>query len=268
MRKLTIGILFAAMGWSAADEPKFEVASVKKAARCTLDNSQDPGTLVMKGDPLRIILMKAFDVKIDRISGPDWMDDECYDVFAKIPEGATREQVPAMLRALLAERLKLSAHTEKKPAPAYALVVDKGGPKMKEASENSTFMGSHLGAVGIYRSSMAQAGTKGVMTMKALAGYLTGALLNPVQDETGLTGKYEVDLTWTRTPGVDKAPGAFARASADAQAQTGAGNSDAPDPGLTVFTALRDNLGLRLEPRKGEIETVVIDHVERIPIEN
>ena len=256
MRKLTIGVLAAVMGLAAADQAKFEVASVKKTERCSMRNSADAGSVSYLGDPLRILLMMAFDVKRDQIVGPGWIDDECYEVSAKIPQGASKDQVPGMLRALFEERLKLAAHKDSRTQQIYALVVDKDGPKMKEWTKDSTFMEAHPGQVRLSRQSNPQGGVTGALTMEMLANSLSNNLVYPVKDFTGLTGKYEVDLSWTKMPGIDRG----------VTAPTGDGA--AAEPGASILSVIQTKLGLKLEPRKGEVETVVIDHVERMPIEN
>ena len=128
---LTIA-LSAVTALQAADQPKFETASVKRAERCEYNTSIDPGSVTLKGVPLKPVLVEAFKVRTDQIEGPSWLDADCFEIMAKMPEGATRDQLPAMLQSLLAERFKLAAHTEDRQTRGYALVVDKGGPKVKE----------------------------------------------------------------------------------------------------------------------------------------
>jgi uncharacterized protein (TIGR03435 family) len=99
----------------------------------------------LKGDPLKPILMEAFQVASDRIVGPSWLDEDCFEIFPRMPEGATRDQVPAMLQALLAERFKLAAHKKERPRSVYALVVDKDGPKFKQSGASPNFLGAHAG---------------------------------------------------------------------------------------------------------------------------
>src|SRR5262249_9505396 len=134
------GIVFVALlvTGSVAAQPKFEVASVKQASECTYDHTSGPGQVVL-GVPLSPILMTSFKVSKDQIIGPSWLESDCFQVVAKLPQGSTPDQIPEMLQALLSERFKLSAHKESRPSTIYALVVDKGGPKVKEAAENSTF---------------------------------------------------------------------------------------------------------------------------------
>jgi uncharacterized protein (TIGR03435 family) len=223
--------------------------------------SIDPGSVTLKGVPLKAVLMEAFKVQMDRIEGPSWLDADCFEISAKIPEGATRDQLPAMLQALLTERFGLAAHKEDRPRPGYALVVDKGGPKFKEDDPTTNFMGSHAGQMMF--GAFGHGAVKGVMSMAALAAHLSTEGSGPVADLTGLTGKYDIDLSWTRDPDFaprprDPAVSAATPPSADTPAA----------PGADLFAALRDQLGLRLERRQMQVQFLVIDHIERIPTEN
>jgi uncharacterized protein (TIGR03435 family) len=242
----------------------FEEASVKPTDHCSLQNSIDPGRIALNGDALKLVLTEAFQVKTDQILGPSWLDSDCFAIVAKMPAGATKDQLPAMLQALLVERFKLTAHKETHLAPGYALVVDKNGPKVRESEPNLNAANKSAGNI-LFRSSLEVSGFKGAMTIAKFASLLSGNLGSPVEDLTGLTGKYDIDVSWARDPGLEKA-GRFALA----MAQSGSGGAGAGTPsGLAdVFTALRETLGLRLEARKVQVEVVVIDHVERVPAEN
>jgi uncharacterized protein (TIGR03435 family) len=259
MALCAIGV-FAAQ--NAADQPKFEVASVKRTDQCAFDNSVGPGTVVLKGDPLKPILVEAFKVSKDQIVGPSWLDEDCFEIFGKAPDGAAKDQVPAMLQALLVERFKLSAHKEDRLRPVYALVVDKNGPKFKQSASDSTFRGVRAGAT-MFRAGPGTSGFKGSMTMASLAKYLSGRGYGPVQDFTGLEGKYDIDLAWAPDRAFEPI-GAFASANEAAHP-----NADLPPaPTADLFAAVRESLGLRLEQRKEPVEMLVIDHIERIPTEN
>lgn len=244
---------------SGGDQPKFEVASVKKVGRGMIHNSLDPGSVTLKGDPLKLVLMEAFSVKTYEIVGPSWLDEDCFDIVAKMPKGATKDQIPAMLQSLLVERFKLAAHKEDRPRPVYAMVVDKGGPKFKEANLNFRRTGPRSGEM-TFRASPDTAGFKGAMTMAKLAHFLSGRLDRPVQDFTRLTGTYDIDLSWSPDPSIDRQSPAAAFGDTRADVAT--------DPTATLFTAMRDLLGLKLERRNEPVEMLVIDHVERVPSEN
>ncbi len=239
-------------------QPKFEVASVKRSDQCEFATSISPASVVLKGIPLKPALREAFKVEMDQIEGPSWLETECYEIVAKMPEGASRDQVPVMLQALLTERFKLAAHKESRQRPAYALVVDKGGPKFKEDDPKKDFMG--LGRPGLaYIGRRGTGAIKAVMTMAMLASTLSTQGYGPVEDATGLTGKYDIELRWA--PDLASAPGDLTAATATAPA-------DIPAPQPNLFAALRESLGLRMERRNRAVEFVVIDHIERIPTAN
>lgn len=257
-------VLACSMCMIAAGQPQFEAASVKRMERGVIENSIGSATVVLKGDPLKIILMEAYGVKAYQIAGPAWMDDDCFEIVAKMPEGATRDQVPAMLQALLAERFGLVAHKENRPHPVYALVVDKGGPKMQAANQN--FRRDARPRMLLVRASSGMRGFKGAMTMSGLAHHLSVSLGREVQDATGVDGTFEVDLLWAPDPTIDApaGPNSFVTATA----ASGDSRPDLPtSPTANVFMAVRE-LGLKLEARTAPVETLVIDRVERTPREN
>jgi uncharacterized protein (TIGR03435 family) len=245
---------------SAPKPAEFEVASVKRAKRCDYDRTIDAGYVALRGVPLKPVLREAFKVRMEQIEGPSWLETDCFEISAKLPKGATKDQLPAMLHALLTERFKLVAHKEDRSRSGYALVVDKGGPKFKEDDPKANFMGSHAGQM-LY-GFPGHGALKGVMTMATLAANLSRQGYGPVQDFTGLTGKYGIDLTWTP----DKA---FEPRAVDATAAAATPpGADIPAPeGPSLFAAVR-SLGLRLERRNLQVQFLVIDHIERIPIEN
>ena len=134
--------------------------------------------IALNGDPLKVVLMEAFNVKTDQIIGPSWLDADCFAINAKIPAGATKDQLPAMLQALLAERFKLTVHKESRPSPGYALVVDKNGPKLKASDPNAA--GPPAGQVA-FSATLQSKGIKGSMTMASLAHLLSGSVAAPVR---------------------------------------------------------------------------------------
>jgi uncharacterized protein (TIGR03435 family) len=162
-----------------------------------------------------------------------------------------------MLQTLFAERFKMVAHKESRSSTAYTLVIDKNGPKLKESKEDSTFMaGLPRGARAIRRGGGA---IKGIMTMEALAQYLSRQLGGPVVDATGLNAEYEIDLSWAPDPAFEQT------AAAESGLQ---GSNAASTPIGDLFSAVRESLGLKLEARKTQVEFLVIDRIERVPTEN
>ena len=239
---------------ASAQQVKFETASVKKA-ECSMEHSIDPGLITLKGLPLRPVLITALHVRGDLIQGPGWLDNDCFDIIARMPEGGASDQMPDMLQSLLAERFGLTFHKESRQLKGYSLVVDKGGPKCPEDDPNKDFMGGR-GVVGLRRGG---GGIKRAMTMAQLASYLSGLGYGPVEDHTGLTPKYDIALAWAPDRDFEPAPPGSApppRPNAP------------PAPTADLFTAIREQLGLRLDRHDVSVEYVVIDHIERTPTGN
>jgi uncharacterized protein (TIGR03435 family) len=265
MKTLVLGVsLYVTLTLGALpcsdDQVRFETASVKPSKECLYDTSISPGGVALKGVPLKPILEQAFKIAADRINGPSWLETVCFDVIARFPQGAKTDQVPIMLQALLADRFQLRAHKESRTGTEYALVIDKGGPKMKESTESSNFMrGRPPATLAVRRDG---AGIKGAMTMDMLARTLSRVGYGPVVDATGLDGKYEIDLMWVAQPAGPRGPSTSA-------AEPGLPVVDqASTPAADLFSAVRQSLGLRLEPRKTPMDFLVVDHVERVPTEN
>jgi uncharacterized protein (TIGR03435 family) len=268
IRRASLAILLTCPGFA---QLTFEVASIKPA------NPDIPGAsiqfmpgggLKMTGIPLRGMITFAYDVRDFQVSGgPGWMGTERFDVMARPDADAAvdgqvdfakmndaqrktmRDQISERLRALLADRFQLVVHKETKDQPIYALVVSKNGPKLQETKETGT-----------QQSMMTNRGrSEGhAIPVAMVAQMLSGLTGRPVVDKTGLTAKYDFVLEWTPDAGAD------ARAQGFGDGIT----SPAPAPGSpTIFTALQEQLGLRLEAQKGPVENVVIDRVEK-PSEN
>jgi uncharacterized protein (TIGR03435 family) len=241
MRKyLLLGVVatIAALG----QQPTFEVASIRSAAQITPETIQagklhvgmkiDAGRVDIGYASLRDLVMQAYEVKTFQVTAPDWMTTQRYDILAKMPEGASKEQVPAMLRALLEERFKLVAHRENHELPVYSLEVGKNGPKFKEApapapesappkpegkadmvigaGDQQIRINRASGGAGGAQVSMSTAATGAVkmsvsptgqmhmemerITMANLAQQLTPMLDRPVVDRTDLKGSYTIAL--------------------------------------------------------------------------
>jgi uncharacterized protein (TIGR03435 family) len=296
----------AVMGQTAAAGPVFEVASIKPAA--PLDRSQmlsgqmhigmkiDAARVDIGGMSLADLIRVAYRVKPYQLSGPDWMASERFDVLAKMPEGATREQVPEMLQALLAERFKLAVHRESKEHAVYALVVGKGGPKLKESAPDAdalaggdapaaldvsvsgrgenTQVSISSGQIGTAHMSMGPNGIMRLeapkMNMAALADTLSRFFDRPVVDLTGLKGTYQValDLSMEDLRNAARTMGMMGPGMGGGREGTRPPSDAASDPGgLSIFAAVQQ-LGLKLEPRKEPLDLIVIDHLEKAPTEN
>jgi uncharacterized protein (TIGR03435 family) len=192
----------------------------------------------------------------DRILGaPDWAKSDKFDIAAKVDSSdvaelkkLSQDQRGLMLQALLADRFKMVIHTESRERPVFALVIAKNGPKLKEATpdDNGTMVLNRgmLDGQGIPITSLANM----LMQLRELEG-------RTVLDKTGLSGKYEVTLRWMPDQGPDQtSPGP------EGGAQAAAPSPDASRP--SIYTALQEQLGLKLESTKGPVEFLVIDHVE------
>jgi hypothetical protein len=155
---LALSAISAVAAQNAPDQPIFEVASVKRTNQRIINNSLGPGTITLRGDPVKIVLMEAFKVKSYQIVGPSWLDEDCFEIIAKMPEGSTSDQIPAMLQALLVERFKLAVHKDDRPRPMYALVVGKSGPKCNEADLSSK--DAHAGQI-MFRAGSGTVGFNG-----------------------------------------------------------------------------------------------------------
>jgi uncharacterized protein (TIGR03435 family) len=226
----------------------------------------DPGRINYQGLSMRTILARAFTLKEYQITGPDWLDSERFDVMAKIPEGVNRDQVPVMLQALIAERFKLTFHREKKEMGVYALVVAKGGLKMKEVDPAAKGVGQ--------LQMMGRGHLETRLSLSGLADFLSRWVDRPILDMTQTKASYDIKLEWTPEPGQTPkgmpagmgpgGPGPGPGPGGDGPG--GAGAADNPAP--TIFTALQEQLGLKLEARKAPVDMVVIDHMEKAPTEN
>jgi len=234
--------LFVAAGVLSAQT--FQVASVKVDTSGTgmyrysgLQNGRFQST----NTTMRQILENAWHLSSVQIDGPSWIDSDRYDIDAKSPEGVPDTALEPMLQALLKERFHLDAHLEQKERPVYNLVVLKGGLKIKpfQAGDPMTMMVPPRMAGG---SGMMTAAKN---TMDQLAIGLAGPTDRPVINRTGLAGPYTYIVQWGQ-----------------------ADRSDEPNGAPDIFGAVQRQLGLKLEPAKATVPTLIVDRVERVPTAN
>jgi uncharacterized protein (TIGR03435 family) len=239
--------LFANICVLCAFGHSFEVASVKvntTGERPTGDAKGDK--LTMYNMPMKVLVARAFQVANDRIIGPGWMDTEGYDIVAKIPAGTSGpDALWLMLKNLLIERFRLEVHHDQTPMPVYALVIGKSGPKLKEP------VIEYVRKPECVREGTQLTCQEHKMTMAQLVEQFPRWMPRdwfgmPVVDQTGLSGVYDISITWTLTDRRD----------------------EANEPAVSFFDALQDQLGLKLEQRKTPVDRIVIDHIERVPTEN
>jgi len=204
---------------------------------------------------LKYLIMDAYGVKWDSIvGGPDWIGATGYDIDAKVtpaadapPPRLTSAQRRQMIQSLLADRFKLVVHNETKDAPIYDLELAKGGSKLPLTTPNDTFAKGIKGFDGNsapigYLMPLGLGRRFGqAVTIASLAESLSHELKRPVVDKTGLTGKYDLSLQWTPDNTPDDSPLAG---------------------GPSLFTAIQEQLGLKLSSTHGPVKTLVIDHVE------
>jgi uncharacterized protein (TIGR03435 family) len=245
---------------AATAAPAFEVATIKPvdpgAGKGRYIVMQGTDRFVAKAYTLKLLIAAAYDLNPREISGgPDWADSDHYDILAVTP-GETRpshDEQMAMLRVLLAERFKLSFHREPKEFSIYALEVIKGGPKyghgdgpgLKPSAAAATDPPALISTV--YPDHLHLPARNA--TMADFVSLLQRAVLDrPVVDKTGLTGRFDFDLTWAADE--TQFGGEVPVAPADTQAPP-------------LFTAIQEQLGLRLEAMRGPVEALVVDAVER-----
>ncbi len=304
MPKFIPALLFAA-GLAAAQTPlSFEVASIKPGG------PMDPAAIMagkmrigMKIDAARVdigmlslsdLIRIAYKVKSYQVQGPEWMSGERFNISAKLPEGAKEDQVPEMLQTLLAERFKLTIHRQSKEQNVYALVVAKGGAKLKPAEPDDPKAEPATGSPGIRMSGDIQGkgvvvaggpnGNQTKMTMSngmmhmenskmPIAGFvemLSRFVDKPVVDMTELKGEYQVgiDLSMEDMRNIARASGmGGAMMLGGGPAAGSAPAAEASDPSSSVFTSVAQ-LGLKLEPRKLPIDLIIVEHLEKLPTEN
>lgn len=258
LKFVVLSLLVSLCGFGQSPET-FDVAAIKLGDPLSNGTSFrfEPGaSLQVEGASLKSLIQFAYDLREFQLAGATgWITTERYNIRAKgeIVEGppdyrqmndAQRKTMSALIRkrlqALLAERFQLTVHKETKEFPMYGLVVAKNGVKMQpntspDGSPQSMSMGRSA-----FRATRASA--------DAIAQSLAGMVGRPVKDETGLTGFFDFKMEWTP----------------DANPNPGTNNEERPDNlGPTLFTALQEQLGLRLVSRKGPVEILVIDRAER-----
>jgi uncharacterized protein (TIGR03435 family) len=233
------------------ESPSFEVATIKPtqvhAKQSRYMTMQSADRFVVKDYTLRLLIAAAYDLNPKAVLGArPWVDNDHYDILALTP-GQTRpshDEQMAMLRTLLASRFQLRFHRQQKSMSVYELKVAAGGAKLKESVAPAGEPSKLISVVYPERILLPARNA----TMGEFASILQRAVLDrPVLDQTGLTGRYDFDLKWA--PDESQFGGEIPAAPADA-----------PDP--PFFTAIREQLGLRIEHARGPVAALVIEHAE------
>ena len=228
----------------------FDVASVKPNASgdSHAHVGHKGGTFEMTNVTLKSCITVAYGVADAQVAGPAWLESERYDIVAKSSSDAGDDRHTLRLRTLLADRFKLAVHRETRDASVYELVAARNGPKLKpdpsgEGDDSMSSQRGHLTARGV--------------TMARLAGFRgspRAALDHLVLDKTGIEGVFSFTLDWTP----DDSPAA----------SSPQGPPKRSEKWPSLLSALQEQLGLKLEARRAPVESIVIDHVEKIPTEN
>jgi uncharacterized protein (TIGR03435 family) len=314
IRKFSIALLLTTAAFAQTPALTFEVASVKPAGpldpaaiasgKMRIGMKVDGAICDIASFSLCDLIRTAYDVKDYQITGPDWlgnpMSAQRFNIQATMPEGATEKQVPQMLQALLADRFKLVFHRDSKDHSVYALIVAKGGSKLKESAPDAPapetpeepkkgemVMGQGSSQMRISGSmdgkgTVIRGGPTGQMKMSMVDGKMhmetakmTMAMLcefssrfvdRPVVDMTELKGNYQValDLSMDDLKNVAKAAGmAMPGGGGDGKAP-----AEASDPSSSSIFQSIQQMGLKLEARKAPLDLIVIDHLEKAPTEN
>ncbi len=237
---------------SAAPTPVFDVAAIhlheaQPHDHVSITSSPRDGHLHATNVSLSTLIWWSFELPESRILGaPGWANTKRFDIEAAadpsidvqltgLSSDAGRKVKEAMVRALLADRFKLVTHTETRELPIYALIVAKGGPKLGVIQDSGTSINRGNDRIEVQTTN----------SVSTLAEQLSMIVGRDVVDKTGIAGRYHLELHWTPD---DAAPSS--------------GNGATADAGPSLFTALEEQLGLKLEPAKGPVQVLVVDHAE------
>jgi uncharacterized protein (TIGR03435 family) len=284
--------------------PTFEVASIKPSKPMGMNQMRirmgaDAGMLRYNNVSLKDCVRTAYRLKEFQVQGPDWMESERFDIEAKLPDGASQDQIPEMLQALLAERFKLAVHRDTKEHAIYAMVVAKGGPKLKAADPQAGLPdlpgekgpagdkaiekggpiekgpGSAPGRGFMPRGAMMMRMGPGGANLKApnatldnLAEIISRFTERPVVNMTEIKGQYDFDFSFM-PEAMHGMPGG--RRPMPPPGGEGMHASDAADPAAEKAGTIQEAVqryGLKLEPRKAPMEILIVDHLEKVPTEN
>ncbi len=281
MKRRTFCALAAlcAVAFGETGKIAFEVASVKPAqpspaGQMRIGMQADAGMLRYTNVSLKEMIRAAYRVKEFQVRGPDWINGARFDIVAKLPAGASQDQIPEMLQDLLGERFKLAVHRETKEHAIYALVVAKGGAKLKPADTPAPEPPGPPPSPGkgpMGRGAMMMIDPNGVhlkaasATLAVLADMISRFSERPVVDMTGIQGRYEFDLVFA-PEAMHGMPGPLR--GGPPPGDGGPAPPEAPgEAAASIFDAVQ-RYGLKLEPRRAPVEIVVVDHIDKEPAEN
>lgn len=247
-------IAIALTAWPLLAQTGFEAVSIRPADPAARGRSihggpgsSDPGLLTMRNVDLFSLVALAWGLHRYQVSSPDWLNSTYFDISARVPQGIDADQYRRLLQNMLTERFDLTVHHESREMRIYDLTVAKNGIKMKQSTNPS------MAADGLQPPPKTPpTGFHGAVTLNLpamstprFAEFLSGFLDAPVEDATGLQGDYEIHL----------------RALIGAPSP----DSDAENAPQTLSDALPQQLGLRLVPRKDEVDILVVDRMDKSP---
>jgi uncharacterized protein (TIGR03435 family) len=248
MSRFFLFIAMTAAAFAQTVTPAFDVASIRTAAVVIRDPHAfpvhfSPTSVTMRSVTLQGAIAWSWSVMDNEIQGPGWLDRDYYDVIAKTSAPRTEDELRRMFQAVLAERFGVGIHRERKEMQAYVLTVDKKGLKMTETAADGE------GVIEPQPNRMALAMQR--TSMSEIATVISRFLQMPVVDETHLKGRYDAVFDMTK----------YAQDMHPAEG--------APvDMAGAMTAALREVMGLRIEPRKTAVDIVVVDHAEKMPQAN
>jgi len=239
---LSIPILCAlTLTGAAQQQPRFEVASVKASKSGLPGNiwGGGPGRFVVDGITAANLIWNAYDLRPEElIGGPPWLNTERFQIDATYPPESKTPQVDAMLRALLQDRFALKAHREQRELPKFHLVLADAqgrlGPQLKKSTPQCPLQ--HPETPCMMKAGMSELVMQEA-TIRQFLDFLESVAGGRIEDRSGLTGEYDLTLSWSR------------------------GTSDVERP--SIFTALQEQLRLKLEPMRGLVDVLVIESMER-----
>jgi uncharacterized protein (TIGR03435 family) len=214
----------------------FDAASIKP-------RPPGPGTMMREtkgridyvGIPLLSVIARAYSVNFPQVIAPDWVYSDGYEIRATFPPNTPPEQVAVMLQTMLADRFHFAMHHEQRELSAYVLTVGKKGLKMKANPDGRLTFNDPTDAAGRH--------IVGTVTMPLLAQILSSFVGGPVVDQTGVEGLYDIGLVYSPRP-------------------------DAAGDAPSIYTALQDQLGLKLESKKAPFDVIVVDRIDKVPSDN
>jgi uncharacterized protein (TIGR03435 family) len=247
MRTIAILLLAATAALAqTAKPPAFDVASIRAGQPGRASIEFGPASVTMRSARLSACIRWAYGVQDVQVIGPDWLNDVWFDIFAKSASEVKVAELREMLQTLLADRFKLTVHRDSKEMTALVLTVGKGGHKLQPPDADGT-PSFQIGKLNL---------TGKNTTLTELLDFIANEVHIPVVDQTGLTGRYNYFF--------DIEP----YFSEESRKATGPGGGAPPDANAIIAVAMQKELGIKADSKKVPVEVIVVDHVEKAPIEN